>query len=476
MTVEATLARPKRRLEFPTAYTILFALIALFAALTWIVPAGQYHRVQDPALGREVAVAGSYHVVPANPQDAIDVIMAPVAGFYDAKTEKTRAVDVMLFVLFIGGFMGVVGRTGAIDAAIIGAMRRLAGREKWMIPILTMMFALGGTTFGMAEETLPFCALLVPVMMRAGYDSLLAVSVVLVGSTVGTLGSTINPFSTVIASNAAGVAFTDGLPLRLLLLTVVVLVSIVYLMRYAARIKTDPAQSLVADRREEIESHFLVVVAPSSLTLRQNIVLALFVLTFALLIWGVASQGWWMAEMTALFLGASIVVGLAARMNERTFTDTFVDGARALLGVALVIGLSRGVLVVMDEGHITDTILHAGEQLLVGVSSVVFINLMFVIEALMALIVPSSSGQAVLTMPILAPLGDFAGVQRSLVVTAYQAGNGVVSLFSPTSAVLMGSLAIGRVPFQRWLRFVLPLALLLALLSAALLSIAVSVG
>ncbi|MGE0829083.1 MAG: YfcC family protein [Hyphomonadaceae bacterium] len=469
-------AQPRKRsFEFPTAFAILFALIVLFAAATWIVPAGQYERVQSEALGREIAVAGTYRPVQANPQNLIDVFKAPVAGFYDGESGQTRAVDVVLFVLFIGGFMGVVGKTGAMNAAIAGAMRTLSGREKWMIPILTALFALGGTIMGMAEETLPFLALLVPVMMRAGYDSIVAVAIVLGGSTIGALGSTINPFATIIASNAAGIPFTDGLALRLALLATAWLITVAYVMRYAARVKADPARSLVADRRAEIEAQFGASAADPAhiaLSLRQRIVLAIFAAAIGAMIWGVATQGWWMMEMTALFLFAAIVAAIAAGMNERAFIDTFVDGAGNLLGVALIIGLARGVLVIMDEGRITDTILHAGEGALSGLSSIAFINMMFGVEALMAFIVPSSSGQAVLTMPILAPLADFAGVERALVVTAFQMGNGVVSLFTPTSAVVMGSLAIGRVPLQRWLQFILPLALILTLICALFLSIA----
>jgi len=467
----------KQAFEFPTAYSILFALIALLAIATWVVPAGQYQRVESTELGREIAVAGSYHAVEANPQGVFDVLMAPVAGFYDAETGKTRAVDVVLFVLFIGGFMGVIGKTGALDAAIVATMRRMSGREKWMIPLLTGLFAIGGSTFGMAEETLPFCALLVPIMMRAGYDSMVAVAVVLVGSTIGALGSTINPFATIIASNAAGVAFTDGMGLRLFMLFAAWAVSVAFIMRYAARVKADPARSLLADKRADIEAHFPVAAdAPTTLSARQCIVLAIFTLTFALMIWGVASQGWWMAQMSALFLAGSLAAALAWGMGERAFADTFIDGARALLGVALVVGLARGVLVIMDDGRITDTILHAGETTLAGLPSIAFVNLMLGIEIVMSFVVPSSSGHAVLTMPILSPLADFAGVERSLVVTIYQTANGLVSLFTPTSAVVMGSIAIARVPFHRWLQFVLPLVGILLTINMAMLSIAAASG
>lgn len=197
--------------RFSTAYTILFALIVVVAALTWIIPAGRFDRVPNDAVGREVAVAGTYKTVDPNPQGFFDILLAPTAGFYDPDSYAANAVDVSLFVLFLGGFLGVVNATGSIDTGIRTAMRKLRGREVWMILILMSLFALGGTTYGMAEETLAFYPLLIPAMLVAGFDTMTAVSVILLGAGIGTLGSSINPFATVIASNAAGVGSTEGL-------------------------------------------------------------------------------------------------------------------------------------------------------------------------------------------------------------------------------------------------------------------------
>lgn len=473
---DQTSAAPGRKFTFPTAYTILFALIVAAAIGSWIIPAGQYNRVENAELGRETPVPGTYHSVDANHQGLFDVVMAPIAGIYDPAKGTANAIDVVLFIIVIGGFMGVIGKTGAIELGIAVVMRRLKGREILMIPVLTALFAAGGTTFGMAEETLPLCALLVPVMYAAGYDSIVAVSITLLGTGIGTLGSTINPFATVIASNAAGVPFTDGMALRFAILAACWLATVGFVMAYAARIKRDPARSMVADKREEIEAHFPHGEHTDRLTFRQSANLGLFILTFVVMIWGVSSQGWWMGEMTALFFGASILMGVVGGFGEKGFVDAFIDGCRELLGVALIVGLARGIVVVMDAGLITDTILHTGENALSGLPSVVFINLMFGVEAVMSLFVPSTSGLAVLTMPILAPLGDFAGVERSTVITAYQSAIGLTTLLTPTSAVVMGSLAIGRVPYPRWVVFLLPLLFVLTLIIIAALSIAVMIG
>lgn len=455
------------RIKFPSAYTILFVLIIVVAGLTWFVPAGRYEMVENEKLGKELPVAGSYHQVEANPQGIVDVLMAPVAGFYSPASNQANAIDVALFVLIIGGFLGVVNKTGAIDAAIGRVTSRLKGREIWLIPILMTLFAAGGTIYGMAEETLAFYTLIIPVLIAAGYDTVTAVAVIMVGAGMGTLGSTINPFATVIASDAAGIPFTEGLAFRVFILLAGLLTCIVYVMRYASRVKTNPSSSLVADLSESNRTRFLTGKqgdVAGTLSGAQKAILVIFGVSFAMLVYGVSVLGWWMAEMSALFLTAAILVHFVARMGEEKFTTTFVDGARDLLGVALVIGLARGIVVVMDSGNLTGTLLHSSESLVSGLSEIGFVSAMFLVQMVLSVFVPSSSGLAVLSMPIMAPLAAFSGVPSHLAVTAFQSANGLVNLINPTFAVVMGGLAIGRVPYQRWLKFMWPLMLMIAAL------------
>jgi uncharacterized ion transporter superfamily protein YfcC len=476
--------------RFPTAFTILFLLIALVAALTWIVPAGQYERAYSEALDANAPVPGTYEQVEANPQGPVAVLLAPIAGLYDPGllgSSAAAAIDVAVFVLIIGGFIGVVTKTGAIDAGIGWLLKRLEGREIVMIPILMLAFAFGGTTYGMAEETLAFYAIIIPVFLRAGYDTVTGVAVILLGAGIGVLGSTVNAFATVVASKGAGIPLTDGILLRLVILALCLIAGILFVMRYARRVQADPSRSIVADRAEENRAKFLKGTGAAEETLPEmtrlrGIILALFGLTFLVMIVGVTALGWWMGEMAGLFLFMAIVTWLvgrleaATRMDEKTFTDTFVAGAADLLGVALIIGVARGVVVVMDAGRITDTVLHASAGAIEGFSEYAFINVMFAIQVGLSFLVPSSSGLATLTMPIMAPLADFAGVGRELVVTAYQSANGWVNLFNPTFAVVMGGLAIGRVPYDRWLRFVAPLLLILAVIVIGALSIGASLS
>ncbi|EKM0527185.1 YfcC family protein [Cronobacter turicensis] len=461
------------RFKFPSAYTILFVLIALVAALTWVVPAGKYQMAMNDTLGKEVPVAGTYAPVEAHPQGITAILLAPVDGLYNHVTYTAGAIDVALFVLIIGGFLGVVNKTGAIDAGIERVTERLHGKEEWMIPILMALFAAGGTIYGMAEESLPFYTLLVPVMMAARFDPLVAAATVLLGAGIGTLGSTINPFATVIAANAAGIPFTSGIWLRVALLVIGWVICVLWVMRYARRVRRDPSLSVVADQWEANRAHFLGNRSADMLpfTMTRKIILIIFAASFAVMIYGVAVRGWWMGEISGVFLAAAIITGVVARMSEEAFTSTFIDGARDLLGVALIIGIARGIVVVMDNGMITHTILHSAENLVSGLSTTVFINVTYWIEVVLSFLVPSSSGLAVLTMPIMAPLADFAHVGRDLVVTAYQSASGIVNLITPTSAVVMGGLAIARVPYVRYLKWVAPLILILTVLNMAALSL-----
>ena len=443
----------------------MFLLIIFVAALTWIIPAGQYNREMNEEVGREVAVPGTYQTVEANPQGPIDVLLAPIGGFYDPDSYAANAIDVALFVLLLGGFLGVVNATGSINTGIRSAMRAMEGREILMVPFLMTLFAAGGTTYGMAEETLAFYAILLPVVLRAGFDAVTGVAIILIGAGIGVLGSTINPFATIIASDAASIPFTDGIILRFVILIGGLAICVAYVMRYASRVKEDRDRSVVSHQWQAHEQHFLKDSGEENtddtLSGTQKIILLVFTATFVAMIWGVSSQGWWMARRGALCLGAAIVIGLIGRLGEKRLTGAFLDGARDLLGVALVIGLARGIVVVMEQGLIIDTILHASAQTLGDLPGIAFISTMFGIEVGMSFFVPSSSGLAVLSMPILAPLADYSGVGRDRVVTAYQSSNGLVNLINPTFAVVIGWLSIGRVCYDRWIVFIWPLLVIL---------------
>jgi uncharacterized ion transporter superfamily protein YfcC len=480
----------KSRFTLPSAYTILFALIVLVAIATWIIPAGIYNL---NAAGEPVP--GTYHEVPSHPAHILrDSLTAPINGLYGIENAKGNinyynsgtlfgAIDIALFILVIGGFLGVTMKTGAIEAGIGSLVQRMRGRERWMIPVLMSVFALGGTTYGMAEESLAFYALVITVMIAAGYDALTGAAIVLLGCGIGVLGSTVNPFATGIASGIAGIPISEGIIGRLVILLVGLAIGIFFVLRYADRVKKDPTKSLVYDMKAENEARFRTVTNAGDVTLtgKQKTILAVFALAFVVMIYGVVpwedigipfpTWWWWFPEMTASFLLFAIIIGLIGRMGEGDLTTSFVDGARDLLGVALIIGIARGITVIMNNGQITDTVLHWIEKALGDTGATGFVILMFLLFLPLSFVIPSSSGLATLSMPITAPLAGFLGVSAALVVTAYQSASGVMNLFIPTSAVVMGGLAIARVPYGTYLRWVWPLLAVLTGLVAIVLVI-----
>lgn len=456
-----------KKFRMPTAYTILFLLLILVAAATWLVPAGSYDHGADGA-----PAAGTYHQVEPTPQGAGDVVLAPFRGFYDA-------VDVAVFILMVGGFLGVVMKTGAIDAGVSRVIGLLGGREIWLIPVLMLLFSLGGTSFGMWEETMAFYPLLIPVFVSAGYDPLVGIAVVLLGSGAGVMASTVNPFATGIASGFAGVSLGDGLGTRLVMLAVFDAAAIWYVMRYAAGIRSHPERSLAAGFSRKFQR-------PAGgdvpmLNGRRKLVLTVFALVFLVMIYAVIpfdelglplpALGWWFPELSGLFLVGGLLIGLVYGLGEADTAEAFVAGAADLIGVAFIIGISRGITVLMNGGQITDTVLHWGEQTLERAGSALFVALVYLIYLPLSILIPSSSGLATLSIPIVAPLGRFAGVGPELVVTAFQSASGLVNLITPTAAVVMGALAFGDVPYDRWARFVWKLLLIFFVLTLAFLAV-----
>ncbi|MBP9510169.1 MAG: YfcC family protein [Fusobacteriaceae bacterium] len=472
----------KKKFQMPSSYTILFILIVIVAILTWIVPAGVYQYV-DPEASKLVPIPGTYQPTDSNPQGLWEIIGAPIKGFADAQ-------DIALFVLVIGGFLGIVMKTGAIDAGVAALINKFKGKETLLIPMMMFIFSLGGTSFGLAEETVAFYAFMTPVMLAAGFDTVTTMGTILFGSGLGCLNSTVNPFATGIASGFAGISIGDGIFIRGAFLIIQVAIVSAMLMRYAKRVKEDPTQSVVYETRQADLDHFLGEdleqgKAPE-LTPERKGVLMMFFVTFIIMILGVipwaykfnitifedaanAVKGipvigkmfggivplgdWWFGEMTMLFLVMSVLVGRVAKMSEKEFMSTFIAGAKDLLGVALIVGVSRGITIVMNAGGMTATVLNAGEHLLKGLGKIPFIILTYLFYIPMGLLIPSTSGLATLTMPILAPLADFSGVPKSAVVTAYQSASGIMNLITPASAVVMGGLAIVRVNYITWIKF-----------------------
>lgn len=331
--------------------------------------------------------------------------------------------------------------------------------------------ALGGTTFGLAEETIALYPILVPVFMIAGYDAIVCIAALYMGSSIGTMFSTVNPFSSVIASNAAGIAFTNGLAFRLVGLIIATIITVAYIIRYAEKIKKNPETSLIFSQKAEIEKRFLHVNKEvPEFTFRRKTMLALFVGAFGIMIWGVSSQDWWFMEMTALFLVVGILIGIISGLGEKDAVNHFVAGAADLVGVALTIGVARAVNLIMDNGLISDSILHSTTQIVDGMNGGIFAIIMLLVFSVLGFFIPSSSGLAVLSMPIMAPLADTVGIPREVVVSAYQYGQGLMAFITPTGLILV-TLSMVDVTYDKWLKFIMPLMGIIGVFAAIMLTI-----
>lgn len=488
----------KGRFRFPSAFTVLFIVTVAVWLLAFIIPTGAY-RVNEET-GRPVP--GTYEAIDAGlsfTDRLMDLFLAPVNGLYGVASSETGfigpyetgelfgAAGVFLFVIAIGIFITMAMRTGAIDNGVAHVAKRYGARGAVVIAILMVLFSIGGTTEGMAEETLGFYALVVPLMLSLGYDRLVAAATILIGAGIGVLASTVNPFATGVASDAADISIGDGIAFRFLMYIVLVPIGVFFVLRYAKKVKGDPSKSMTTAQEgdDEVAARGLGDVPP--LTNKQKGVLGIVALTFAFMIFAIvpwaqiingpdaASYGWqfdwYFPELAALFIVMAIVVGLIGGLGEKGLTDTLVRGAGDFIGVGLIIVLARGVTVIMNNSEITDTVLHSMEDVVSATSSGMFGALMFLVNLPLAFLVPSTSGHAALAMPILAPLADFAGVSRAMVVTAFQSASGVVNLITPTSAVVMGGLALAKVRYDQYLRFIFPLILVLLVVCTAFIAV-----
>ncbi|RYY90251.1 MAG: YfcC family protein [Chitinophagaceae bacterium] len=498
-----------KKRSFPTPITILMIVIVLAAIATWVFQAGKYstinysdgqfavsteqqYRAGDgsqrdtllettlPATQRAldslqiriplgsfeagvirkpVSVPGTYHRLSARPQGPVAVLLAPIKGIYES-------IDIILFILVIGSFMYVFNESGALVRGLAALSYRMKGRESWLIIILTFLFSFGGASYGMAEEGFAFYVILVPLFLAAGYDLIVPVMVIFGGTQLGTLASFSNPFSTIIASNAAGVNWKDGLDERILMFVAATIITVIYTVRYAQRVKKDPTQSWVFRVDGPVTAPFpttLPETLSSSLSWRDRFLLTIFLGTFGAMIFGVVKLDWWLPEMTALFLGSALLLGLILRLPEKKFVASFLKGAEELLSVAFIVGIARGVTIVLNDGAISDTILYGTSQGLGGMSPAVFILLMFALYILFTLFISSSSGMAVLTMPIMGALGLMAGVPGREMVNAYLFGMGIMGFLTPTGLILP-SLALVNVSFKAWWKFIRMLIVWLMLL------------
>jgi uncharacterized ion transporter superfamily protein YfcC len=480
---------------------------------------GTYERIDSPlTFGERVE---QLILAPVN---GIYGLLSPVQGFVDTQTigRLFGQIGVIVFIMSIGAFISISFATRSLEVAVATLANRLRTRGWLLIATVMVLFSLLGSTMGFSVETLGFYALFIPLMTALGYDRLVTAAMIIVGSVIGVMAATVNPFSIGVAAGEAGVPIGDGIVLRLILWVLMTAMAVVWVLRYAAAVRADPGASLVGlepiakthesatdHAAEDLAAHAQDAAAPDrpaeTLSGTQKWVLAITALAFGLMIfsvipWSSLIEGttgpadyyvthkvaeaepfwfeldWWFPELAMLFLVASVVVGLVARMEEKEIVRLIAAGASDMMGPAMVVLLAGGISVIMTNTQTIDTMLYAMEQLITGASAASFAVAAMVVNIPLAFLIPSSSGHAALAMPLLSPMADFAGVSRALTITAWILGHGLTLLVSPTNVVVVGGLAIAGVGYDKYLRFMWPLLLALSVVAGGALALAASLA
>jgi len=455
-----------KRLTMPHTLVVVMLLVILVLAISWVVPSGEYRRVavQTSQGARTVTVAGTYHPVPKVYLGPQMVLEGPIKGFMDGAL-------LICFLLMIGGSFAIFQETGAVEVGIrrlTDTITRRPRLEGLLIPVLMVVFSLGGSIFGMAEEVIPFVIIFIPLARSLGYDSIVGVSIPFLGAAAGFAAAFFNPFTVGISQSIAGVPLYSGLVYRLVTWVIGTSVIIAYVMWYARRVKRQPGISPVRDIDLEREAVRPREAEAAAWDARHVATLTLFVASMVLLVVGVLAWKWYIDQIAVLFLGMGILLGFAGGLGPSRVARTFVAGARDMVGVVFIVACARALLVIAQEARILDTMLFGASNAVSVLPRGMIAQVMFLIQCVINFFIHSGTAQAALTMPIMSPLADLVGITRQTAVYAYQLCE-FINPILPTSAVTMGVLGAGKIPWERWARWFWPLMLILVVLSFALL-------
>ncbi len=466
-----TLAK-KKKLTMPDTWLIVFIIIVLMAVLSWIIPSGayDYETIDVNGTSRSVAIAGSYHRI-----DKSEVSPTGLLGIFAALYQGcVDAADIIFVILTCAATFSVMVKTGAFHAGIGKVMQKIGDRDMVLIPVLMLIFGLGGSVFGMLSEFYGFYPLIVGLMIALGYDAMTGFAVIALGEYIGFTAGTLNPYTVAVAQSISGVELYSGLAFRVMCFVVLMALSIVYLMRYAARVKKNPQLSAVRgdacmhsfDRSQLDEYTF---------NWRHGLVLVDVLVTLVVLMVGLIKLGWGYKELCGLFLIMSAVAALIAGWTPNKYCAELLNGAKGVLWGCILTGLAKGIVVIMSDAKIMDTIIYALSCLLKNAPSAISAQLMLLVQTLINFLVSSGSGQAAVTMPIMAPLADALGISRQVACLAFQFGDGLSNLLWPTCGIVI-ICGLGDVRYDRWLKWFAKLFVILLVAQMVLIEIAVLAG
>lgn len=455
-----TMKKKKRELNI-NPFALMFFVIVVVTVLTYIVPAGEYERTEVD--GRTVVDPTSFSFVESSPVGLLEMFNSFHFGMIEG-------ASIILFVMLFGGALGIMQKTGSIDAFIKFVTIRFEKREKILIPLLVLTFSLLGALIGSAEDTLVYIAIIVPLMIALKFDTLTGFAIVMLG-TMGTgfISGITNPFNTGVAQSIAELPVYSGITLRVIVFIAFYLLTVFYIFRHAKKIKKDPSLRIMgeysSEHNEDIDKDY-------KMSWTHRISLIILALNFILLVYGVIQLGWFISEIAGLFLLSGVIMGIIGRLTPNQMADGFIDGCREMVSGALIIGVAQTILVVIQSGGLLDTFLYASTNVLNHLPSSVNAVGMFFVQLIINFFVPSGSGQAALTMPIMTPLADLLGVTRQTAVLAFQFGDGISNMIIPTSGVLLAGLAIAGIPFTKWVKWIYPYVIMQVILAATFLTIA----
>ncbi|MEE4271090.1 MAG: hypothetical protein V2I67_05430 [Thermoanaerobaculales bacterium] len=472
------------RIKIPHVFALLTGVIFCCCLLTWVVPSGEFRRETRVVAGseRSMVVPGTYETVPKHRTarglvfaEAVDDAATPVGieGFLSAIPRgMIAAADIIFFIFIIGGVFGILQKTGTIPAVLHAVLERLRHRWKLLTIVLMVLMGIGGSTLGMGEEFIPLVPIFLIVASEIRCDRIYGTALVYVAGAVGFAAATTNPFTVNIAQSIAGLPLNSAIGFRILFFACCMAVTLVYMIRYGARVRENPDASFVADvdfdEGEDVE--------PPELTRSHVITVVACIAIFVFILWAVQARGWWLPEMAGGFILMGLVAIFVSRMNINDAARTVVKGMEEMTVAALIVGFARAVTVVMEDGLILDTLVQSASVVLLNVPRIVAAEGMLVFQATLNFFIPSGSGQAAVTMPLMAPLADVLGLTRQTAVFAFTCGDGFSNMVIPTSGILMASLGLAGVPYERWLRFIVPLLLQLIAVAAVFMAIAVVIG
>lgn len=457
--------------KMPDAIVIISCIIVLIIGLTWIIPAGEFDKQEKVVNGmtKNVVVEGSYHTVEPAPQSPLSIFTAPLRGFAD-----NEAAEVIAFIFLVGGAFFMLLDTGAVDAGLQKLVKLAYAKpasKEIILAALIVFFSLGGSTFGMAEEVLVFLLITIPMAYALGYDTIVGVAVPFVGSGAGFAGAFLNPFTIGIAQGISEIPIFSGINFRLIVWLIFTTLAIIFILAYARKISKDPTKSLMygkpkADNLGELKDE--------PLTIRRKLILLLFGAAIVMLLIGAKELDWYITEISGLFLALGIISSIIAGFSAQRMVAAFYKGCKEVLTAAIIVAFSKAILIVAQDGKIIDTVLFSLSNAAEGLPKEVSVQIMLYVQTGINFFIPSGSGQAAVTMPLMAPLSDLMGIGRQTAVLAYQFGDGITNLIIPTSGLTMGILAIAKIPYNIWIKWIWKLIVTLYIVAMIFLAIAAS--